>query len=669
MSKKMSICIFSPRRLVCKLVTLLFITLVSLPGWSERPWIIPPAPDADPAFDLILDEIRSGQPELAIELYLQYAAEHPRSELGAESLFAAADITGSHLDDKAGADLILEQLIEEYNGSRFEIFARASLLERAIYNAPPASQLAEFSLFCQGFGAPSLESILSESEPESLLVQIAGLHPEVRLGLARVHLTMFYLLLNDDRVDDALTVAHYGRQAFDPVFVEDEHFRLEFESNLAAAAGVPVSEFGRKNLPPVISQLFPPNGTSVSQGANLSLQVSTGSFRNAAVDLASIELTLDGIERTYEIAITSEINRTLSDSADYEVLTLTLPAALPVGNHTAAFRVSANRSKDNPNDPPLQAEATWSFTVIDDGGGEDKVLTSAQDTILRAQKKNRNEGANPLLMLSHRPEIRNKSNNPLVGFDLTNVDLNGLTSAKLVMNIQECDIPKRWGKNGRFIITQPVNQPWVEGNGKQLKVKGQKTRGDGQGATWFSPIDEDIGNKRPNGSLQWMGARPFLGPVTAPPVKVVNKQTGPIEFDVTADVQAGFQDGWMLRKQDESKFGNIRFYSKEGAAEVGNPDLAPKLILEYGGQSADTGLSKGLLASSGKHYLRAITRNSERPSLKDVLQDNAAAAYAGQVALTSMVSKSPITRTVVQTAYRSWLNDSLTLANLPQPTT
>jgi len=32
---------------------------------------------------------------------------------------------------------------------------------------------------------------------------------------------------------------------------------------------------------------------------------------------------------------------------------------------------------------------------------------------------------------------------------------------------------------------------------------------------------------------------PFLGPLTAPPVRVVNRQTGQISFDVTQDVKAG----------------------------------------------------------------------------------------------------------------------------------
>lgn len=73
-----------------------------------------------------------------------------------------------------------------------------------------------------------------------------------------------------------------------------------------------------------------------------------------------------------------------------------------------------------------------------------------------------------------------------------------------------------------------------------------------------------------------------------------------------------------------------------------------------GGQIVDASFPTNLFVSLSKHYLRAP--NSERSSAKEMIRDNAIAAYAGQVALASFAGKNPLARTVVQTAYRSWLN-------------
>ena len=56
-----------------------------------------------------------------------------------------------------------------------------------------------------------------------------------------------------------------------------------------------------------------------------------------------------------------------------------------------------------------------------------------------------------------------------------------------------------------------------------------------------------------------------------------------IWFDVTADVQAGLGPkdtsfmSWFVRKPSGSGF--VSFYSREGAAFIGNPAYAPKLVL------------------------------------------------------------------------------------------
>ena len=58
-------------------------------------------------------------------------------------------------------------------------------------------------------------------------------------------------------------------------------------------------------------------------------------------------------------------------------------------------------------------------------------------------------------------------------------------------------------------------------------------------------------------------------------------------WDVTTDVQDALAEGaeeiqWLIRKARENRDGKVGFHSKEGAEKFGDPDLAPKLILEFG---------------------------------------------------------------------------------------
>ena len=62
---------------------------------------------------------------------------------------------------------------------------------------------------------------------------------------------------------------------------------------------------------------------------------------------------------------------------------------------------------------------------------------------------------------------------------------------------------------------------------------------------------------------------------------MTNGQTGQISFDVTVDVLAGANFDWVLQKDKEGQSGHVRLYSKEGAAAVGDPSLAPMLVIEY----------------------------------------------------------------------------------------
>ncbi len=637
---------------ICKLV-LMVLLQVSL-CYGQHPVYSDLA--SDDAFEEAHQFSEFGQFEDAVEAYLEVANLNPGTELEAVARFLAVaentrrvhhsgDLPTEEPSAIAFASDQYDLVIQNLPDTQYSFLA--SFYKAKITS--PEDELTATDMFLTEQGLTSLSDILSNQRthvsPQQYRDQIAYIYyASANLAPTVLEQEYVYLFIRENFPD-----WNYK----DPIEILMR--RRAPEVGIEPGAGTTLPEDEEE---PSLVSFLPEPGESVPPESSIVLSITDGPWWNSQIDVASVSLTLDAQELSPQIQLSSSLGDPEGNS---EVLTIKYDS-LPL---SPGVRVATLKVKDRLGQELVH---TWSFIVIASPPPNQSLnLTTSHDSVIRAQKPHRNEGANPLLMLSHRPDIRNKSNNPIVGFDFTDVNLNGLTKATLVLNIQECDIPKRWGKKGRRIEAHPVNEPWVEGNGKHLKVQGQKTRGDGQGVTWFSPVDNDISNKQPDGALQWMGARPYLGPVTAPPVRVKNRQTGPVEFDVTADVQAGFRDGWLLRKKNEAKFGNIRFYSKEGAAEAGNPDLAPRLILEYGGSSADAGTNAGQsVASSGHNYLKAVTRTTEGSTIKEVLQENATVAYTGQLLLTMPLNKAPVAQAAVRTAYRSWLNDSLTLANLAQ---
>ncbi len=217
----------------------------------------------------------------------------------------------------------------------------------------------------------------------------------------------------------------------------------------------------------------------------------------------------------------------------------------------------------------------------DDGIGDvcdsNTIIASAdQDGFLRPGAKNGNEGANPLLHLGD-------SRRQLVRFDLRLVDLSGLTSATLILTINDENDPGNWGANGRTIDAHRLLEDWAEGNGKGLGVPGpEKTRGTGSGVTWNCAIDTDIENNAADCSPKWEGGKPPAVEATATDqFLMTNHAMGDATWDVTADVQAG-ADSWLLKKTQGNSNGNARFYAKEHPDVVGNSHLAPRLLLIYG---------------------------------------------------------------------------------------
>jgi hypothetical protein len=214
--------------------------------------------------------------------------------------------------------------------------------------------------------------------------------------------------------------------------------------------------------------------------------------------------------------------------------------------------------------------------------GPEQVLTAAKDSFLRRGAPNLNEGANPGLRLQAAGD-----NRVVVAFDPDAINAFGdVTSATLVLTIAE--IANNWGRrNGRTVDAHPLLVDFAEGNGKTAGVpRSQSTRGSGAGVTWNCAVDTNIANLRPDCASRWNGGT--FGMTNAASVLHTNGMSGEVVWDVTLDVRAGVS-AWLIKKTDERQPGRVSYFSREGAAAAGDPDLAPRLILETTGPALRCG--------------------------------------------------------------------------------
>jgi hypothetical protein len=213
--------------------------------------------------------------------------------------------------------------------------------------------------------------------------------------------------------------------------------------------------------------------------------------------------------------------------------------------------------------------SSCSFRVAVSGA----ILASA-DSFLRNGANSTNEGANERL------RIQNSGNNrAVVRFDLSGISMDGLQSATLVLDIAENQ--NNWGSEGRPVDAHRLLADWTEGNGRNdiMVGGGPNFRGTGEGVTWECAKDANINNTIADCLSEWNGG--IYAAATSLSATHTNNQTGSVNWNVTADVQAGADFGWLIRKTSEGQNGQVRYYSREGAALAGNPNLAPRLVLVY----------------------------------------------------------------------------------------
>ncbi|MEW6127588.1 MAG: FG-GAP-like repeat-containing protein [Acidobacteriota bacterium] len=214
-------------------------------------------------------------------------------------------------------------------------------------------------------------------------------------------------------------------------------------------------------------------------------------------------------------------------------------------------------------------QTSCTFKIVISG-----TLLAVADNFLRDGADNTNEGANERLRIQS-----SGHNRVIVRFNLSGISTDGLQSANLILNIAENS--DNWGTTGRLVDAHRLLADWTEGNGRNdvMVGGGQGFRGTGEGATWKCAKDSNINNQNDDCVSPWNGGS--FASATASSILHINNQMGDVSWNVLADMQAGADYGWLIKKQAEGQNGQVRYYSREGATLAGNANLAPRLVLIY----------------------------------------------------------------------------------------
>jgi parallel beta helix pectate lyase-like protein len=199
------------------------------------------------------------------------------------------------------------------------------------------------------------------------------------------------------------------------------------------------------------------------------------------------------------------------------------------------------------------------------------------DSMLTPGSKNLNEGAHRLLVVdTHRT---------VVGFSLAGLSAAGVSRVTLRLTLAEA--ASGWGPAGRDVSVHRLAMSFTEGNGQWLDLSSSvRDRGNGSGVTWSCATDSEIGNSAANCATQWNGGAAAAAAPASAATLHTNGQTGTVEWDVTADVVDALSKGaasiqWLIRRAVESQAGRAAYHSAEGAAALGDADLAPTMTIEF----------------------------------------------------------------------------------------
>jgi len=218
-------------------------------------------------------------------------------------------------------------------------------------------------------------------------------------------------------------------------------------------------------------------------------------------------------------------------------------------------------------------------------------LSASADTTLHSAAPNSNDGAGFFLSLNANPP-RGQHRRVALGFDpdalralLADRDVLGVylkvTPLPLVERYE--DLWQAWnatGTNALRISAHPLHLDLVEGDGDLAN----SDVGIGSGATWNCAEEADPSNALRECAQKWPNP-PIERGAEVIAEQEWNRETA-LMWEVTRAVQEGVST-WMLRLHNGIPFADVDgqpealYYSREAAEELGEPDLAPQLLILY----------------------------------------------------------------------------------------
>ncbi len=254
----------------------------------------------------------------------------------------------------------------------------------------------------------------------------------------------------------------------------------------------------------------------------------TYSDAGSGVDTPTLHILLDGQDQTAGCAIAAQSASCAAPS-------------LAAGSHTITASVSDHAGN--------VASASMTFLLVTGPGAGSITLAVAADTFITGAAPDKEHGRGAALRVSKSGPSR-----ALVSFDLSPLVAALATGSQLVSAQLEMSIAtnaNNWGAAGRTVGAYALSVPWAEA-----------------AATWDCPVDTNLGNNQPDCALEWYGGT-FAASATATAL-ITRNLAGTVDLDVTPDVAAMLagagNDGWVLKKTDETMSGRVDFVSREAAS-------------------------------------------------------------------------------------------------------
>lgn len=351
------------RKTLLSAICIAFLTLSQAgPGWGQTLGPFQPSEEYREAMRL-----GSSDRQAAIDLLLQIAADNPRSRLGGESLSFAAYLT----EDRNKTTQIYQDMAAEYADTRFELFARHALVNLQFSYTNMEGRAEATDQLIQAFGGPGLAEILAAPDGHTLVAQLQGLSPEVRIGLTPIYADLHAIVSNWQlRYRDGLKLAVFNREAFSTLDKRTAGFFMgEVKNDVRLIKYGSIISYDFVRIDPSVEFIAPAEGDTTGARPTFELRTAVGDFRHSQVDPSGLKVFIDDEEVNPETSLRSQLDPNFVDGGILERLELSIRpvAALSAGEHTVTIRVPTHGYREG--DAQGLTTVTRTFVVQSGGGG------------------------------------------------------------------------------------------------------------------------------------------------------------------------------------------------------------------------------------------------------------------------------------------------------------